>query len=130
MSGWSEFFRECGIEVAPDDLGRPSVPRQVLGELLVEQEQHDARVAAQRAEQAAAQKAPVPAGVPALEGASPFESLIAAGGVVTPAQEFGRHPAPNFLDEELAAGRRQAAEQRAEAELLAKARRGREGKDG
>lgn len=81
-------------------------------------------------EQAAAQKAPVPAGVPAVEGATAFESLIAAGGVVTPAQEFGRHPAPNFLDEELAAGRWQAAERRAETEALKEAQRGLEGKEG
>ena len=123
MSGWPVFFRECGIEMILDDIGRLSVRRRVLGELLSEREEQEARVAAERAEQAAALMTPVPAGVPALEGATPFESLVAAGGVVSPAQEFGRHPAPNFLDEELAAGRRQAAEQRAEAELLAKARR-------
>jgi hypothetical protein len=129
ISGWPVFFRERNIEVAPDDLGRPSVPRRVLGELLAEREEQEARLAAQRAEQAAAREAPVPAGVPALEGASPFESLVAAGGVVTPAQEFGRRPKPNFLDEELAAGRRRAAEQRAEAELLEKAQRVLDGRD-
>jgi hypothetical protein len=35
--------------------------------------------------------------------------MMAAGGV-SPAEEFGR-PRPNFLEEELAAGRRQAADQ-------------------
>ncbi len=42
---------------------------------------------------------------------------------MTPQEEFGRRPKPNFLDEELAEGRRQAAELRAEAELLEKAQR-------
>jgi hypothetical protein len=129
MNGWSAFVRERNIEVAPDDLGRPSVPRQVLGELLAEREEQEARVAAQRAEQAAAQKAPVPAGVPALEGASPFESLIAAGGVVTPDQEFGR-PKPNFLAEELAEGQRLEAEKQATTELVKRAQRVLDGRDG
>lgn len=129
VGGWTTFFSECGIEIVLDDLARPSVPRHVLRELVAEREEQKARVAAQRAEQAAALRTPVPTGVPALDGATPFESLVAAGGVVTPEQEFGRRPRPNFLDEELAAGQRRAAELRAEAELL-KAQRGLEGKDG
>jgi hypothetical protein len=129
MIGWPEFFAERNIEVVEDDLGRPSVPRRVLGELLAEHEVEEARAATQRAEQAAARKVPVWVGVPALDGASPFESLVAAGGVVTPEQEFGRRPKPNFLDEALAAGRRRDAELRAEAELLDKARRVLDGRD-
>ena len=86
-------------------------------------------MAAQRAEQAAVWEAPVPGGVPALEGASPFESLVAAGGVVTVQEEFGRRPKPNFLVDELEEGRRQAAEARAEAELLDKAQRVLDGRD-
>jgi hypothetical protein len=129
VGGWLAFFREENIEVATDDVGRLSVPRWVLGELLTEQREREARTAAQRAEQAATLEAPVPVGVPALDGASPFESLVAAGGVVTPEQEFGRRPRPNFLDEELAEGRRRDAERRAEAELLKHAQAVLEGRD-
>jgi hypothetical protein len=97
-------------------------------ELLAEDREREARMAAQRAEQAARED-PISPGVPALDDASAYESMIAAGGVVTPSEEFGRRPAPNFLDEELAEGRRRAAEQRAEAELLEKAQRVLQGRD-
>lgn len=132
IDGWVGFFGEENIEVAPDDLGRPSVPRWVLRELMDERREAEARAAARRAEQAAALQAPVPAGVPALAGATAFESMAAAeaGAFMTPSQEYGRRPAPNFLVEELEAGRRQAAEQRAEAEALKEAQRGQEGKEG
>jgi hypothetical protein len=129
ITGWPAFFRERDIEVAFDDLGRPSVPRRVLGDLLSEREEQEARMAAQRAAQVTAQEAPIPVGVPALDGASPFESLVAAGGVVTPEQEFGRRPKPNFLAEELAEGHRRDAEKRAEAELLKHAQAVLEGRD-
>lgn len=40
-----------------------------------------------------------------IEGASPFESMVAAGGVVSPGKEFGTgRERPNFLAEELLAG--------------------------
>jgi hypothetical protein len=122
MIGWPEFFRERGVEVVEDDLSRPSVPRRILGELLAEREEQEARVAVQRAAEAAARPAPVPVGVPALDDASPFESMVAAGGVTTPQQDFGRRPRPNFLDEELAAGRRQAADEEAEREAVERAK--------
>ena len=48
--------------------------------------------------------------MPAIDG-SPYEAMVAAGGVVLPSEEFGR-PRPNFLEEELAAGQRESAEQR------------------
>jgi hypothetical protein len=121
MSGWPAFFRERGVEVTSDALGRPSVQREVLGDLLAEDREREALVAAQWAEQAAL-RAPVSVGVPALDGAPPFESLV-ADGVVTPQQEFGRRPKPNFLDAELAAGRRQAADELAEREAVDSARR-------
>ena len=130
LDGWQEFLRECGIEVTPDDLGRLSVRREVLGELLAEDRAREARLAAARAEQAAALEVVVPAGVPALANATAYESLVAASGVMTPEQEFGRRPKPNFIVEELEAGRRQAAERRAEAEALKEAQRGLEGKEG
>jgi hypothetical protein len=86
-------------------------------------------MAAQRAEQAEALRAPVSVGVPALDGASPFESLMAAGVVVTPQQEFGRRPRPNFLAEELAAGRKQAADERAERDAVERAKQLLDGRD-
>ena len=99
----------------------------MLGELLAEREEEETRTAALRAE-LAARRDPIPAGLPAVEGLSAFESLVAAGGVVTPTQEFGR-PKPNFVVEEIEAGRKQAAELRAEAELLKKAQRVLDGRD-
>jgi len=129
LDGWPAFFSERNIEVVEDDLGRPSVGREVLGALLAERQEEEARVATQRADLAAAREAPVPAGVPALDGASPYESMVAAGGVTTPQREFERRPAPNFLDEELAEGRRRDAERRAEAELLKHAQAVLEGRD-
>jgi hypothetical protein len=129
VGGWLAFFGEKNIEVAPDDLGRLSVPRRVLGELLTEQREREARIAAQRAEEAAAQAAPVPAGVPAGEGLSAFETMVAQPGYQTIEDELGR-PKPNFLDEELAEGRRREAEKQAEAELVKRAQRILDGRDG
>jgi Zinc-binding dehydrogenase len=51
---------------------------------------------------AAATVAPVPAGVPAREGSTPLESLLAHDpGYLTPQAEFGGREWPNFLVEEL-----------------------------
>ena len=115
LGGWQEFFREAGVAVSEDDLGRPSISRSVLGDLLAEDREREARLAAQRAEQATA---PVPAGVPAIEGLTAHESMASQPGFVTPRQEFGRRPPPNFLVEELEAGRRQEADARAEREAV------------
>ena len=52
-------------------------------------------------------------GVPAIEGMSPFESMVAAGGVVSPQDEFGGRPKPRFLQEALEAGQRAIDEMRA-----------------
>ena len=93
-----------------------------------EYREREARLAAQRAERAAARKAPVSAGVPALPDATPFESLVAAGGVVTPQQEFGR-PKPDFLAAELAEGQRQTADERAEREAVKRAQPASDGRD-
>jgi hypothetical protein len=132
MSGWLVFFAERGVEVVEDDLGRPSVLRRVLGELLAEREVEEARVAAHRAELATAQEAPIPVGVPAVGDASPYESLVAAGGVVTPQQEFGGGRTSvheELLDERFNEGRKQAADAEAEAEAVASARRLLDGRD-
>jgi hypothetical protein len=132
MIGWPEFFAARNIEVVEDDLGRPSVPRRVLAELLAEREVEEARLAAQRAEQAAALRTPVPAGVPAQEGYLALESMMMAPGYVSAREELGNgrvSVTQELLDERLAEGQRQAAEQRAEAELLDKARRVLDGRD-
>jgi hypothetical protein len=126
MSGWPAFFRERNIEVAPDDLGRPSVLRHVLAELLAERREREARLAAQRAEEAATLEAPVPVGVPAGEGLSAFETMVAQPGYQTIEDELGR-PKPNFIVEELAEGRRREAAARAEQEAVQRAQRVLEG---
>ena len=70
--GWN-FFLSRGIEVTTDDVGRPAVPRSVLGELIVEREADERRVAAERERrvaEAAAKRTgiglgiPIPPGVP------------------------------------------------------------------
>lgn len=72
---------------------------------------------------------PIPAGIPALEHGSAMEALMARDpGYRSPQAEFGSIPKPNFLAEELEAGRRADAAARAEAEAASRARR--EGKDG
>lgn len=116
--GWMAFFEERYITVMDDSLGRPSVARYVLGDLIAEQREREARLAEQAAQMPAA--ALIPSGVPALEGASPYESMMAAGRV-SPLEEFGR-PKPRFLEEELEAGARQAAAARAEAARRKEAR--------
>lgn len=58
---------------------------------------------------------PVVAGVPAVEGATPFESLMGSDrSYVSPSEEFGGRPKPRFLQEELEAGARQQAAARAQ----------------
>jgi hypothetical protein len=111
--GWSAFFEERYITVMDDSLGRPSVARHVLGDLIAEQRERKARLAEEAAAKAAALRQPVGVGVPALEGVGAFESLMAASNV-SPQQEFGGRPRPRFLEEQLEAGpRQQAAEQEA-----------------
>jgi hypothetical protein len=129
MSGWLAFFAERGVELVEDDLGRASVPRQVLGELLAERREREARLAEEWAEKAAAVgPTPVAGGVPAGEGLSAFETMVAQPGYQTIPDELGR-PKPNFLDEELAEGRRREAAARAEQEAVQRAQRVLEGRD-
>lgn len=65
--------------------------------------------------QEADKPSPVGGGVPALsDDASPFQSLMNVDpGWVSPAEEFGQRPKPNFLVEELEAGQRRQAAERA-----------------
>jgi hypothetical protein len=111
--GWVAFLEAKGIEVASDHLGRPSVARYVLADLLDEQRAREARLAEEAAAKAAALEQPVLAGVPALENAGPYESMMAAGSV-SPAEEFGQWAKPRFLQEALEEGaRHQTAEREA-----------------
>jgi hypothetical protein len=68
-------------------------------------------------------------GVPAGEGLSAFETMVAQPGYQTIEDELGR-PKPNFLHEELAEGRRREAAVRAEQEAVQRAQRVLEGRDG
>jgi hypothetical protein len=130
MSGWPAFFAERGVELVQDDLGRTSVRREVLGELLADRREREARLAEEQAEKvAAADRTPVAVGVPAGEDLSAFETMVAQPGYQTLEDELGR-PKPNFLDAELAEGRRREAEKRAEADLLKRAQAVLEGRDG
>jgi hypothetical protein len=118
--GWhvSEVYCDAGRSAWSDTRDRPAFDRMVadldahkiLGVVAWKQDRLGRRVAE----------------VAAL---SPFESLVAAGGVVTPQQEFRRRPKPNFLAEELAAGRKQAADERAEREALDRAEQVLNGRD-
>jgi hypothetical protein len=113
LVGWEAFFEERGVMIMDDAVGRPSVPRHVLADLLDEQRARDARLAEEAAANAATLEQPVPVGVPALENAGPYESMMAAGRV-SPTEEFGQWAKPRFLEEQLEEGaRRQAAEREA-----------------
>jgi hypothetical protein len=111
VAGWQVYFEERYITVMDDAIGRPSVPRHVLGDLIAEQREREARLVEEAVEKAATLKQPVGAGVPALEGAGPYESMMAAGSV-SPAEEFGQWAKPRFLEEQLEAGARQQAAER------------------
>jgi hypothetical protein len=113
LVGWQAYFEERHVQVFDDAIGRPSVARYVLGDLIAEQREREARLVEEAAEKAATLEQPVGVGVPALENAGPYESMMAAGSV-SPAEEFGQRPKPRFLEEQLEAGaRQQAAEQEA-----------------
>jgi hypothetical protein len=104
VQGWESFFDQRSVVILDDSAGRPSIPRWVLADLIRESKERERRVAEEAAQLAAALNVPVVGrGVPAVEGATPFESMAAAG-VVMPSEEFGR-PRPNFLEQELARGR-------------------------
>jgi hypothetical protein len=112
LEGWLAFFEKRGVIVMDDHLGRPSVRRHVLGDLIAEQREREARLVQEAAERAARMTAPIGAGVPALnENASAYESLLAVG-AVSPVEEFGFAPKPRFLAEALEEGQMQQAAER------------------
>jgi hypothetical protein len=94
VSGWLSYFAERGVTVMDDHLGRASIERPVLGALIAEQRDREARVLEEAAAKAATPEQPVVAGVPAIEDGDAYASLMAAGSV-SPAQEFGGIPRPN-----------------------------------
>jgi len=109
LGGWMAFLQKEGIDVQTDDCGRPSIARSVFGALV--RERASERLALRAVEQTrSGQKTYT--GVPAVEGLSPFESLVAAdGGVVTPAQEFGHGwEKPRFFKDAIDAGQRDLAQ--------------------
>lgn len=111
-----------GEAVTVDDIGmravRADVARQFFTGRAEWKAQHDEK-ARRRREELAEKSRPL-AGVPAQEGMTPFEAMAAAGEVVSPSEEFGGRPSPNFLEEELAAGRRAAAEKERRVEQMKK----------
>ena len=110
LVGWEAFFEERYITVMDDSLGRPSVSRHVLGDLIAEQREREARLA----ERPQPEREPVAAGLPAQEGMSAAESMMASPGYMSARDEFERFPRPSFLDEEFARAREH---QRAEQEV-------------
>jgi hypothetical protein len=107
------FFASKGIEIVEDRLGRASIERHILARLIAEQRDREARLL-EEASETATLKQPVPVGVPAQEGMSAAESMMAAPGYVSARDEFEQFPRPRFLDEEFARAREhQRAEQEA-----------------
>jgi hypothetical protein len=111
LVGWEAFFEARNVTVLDDAVGRPSVPRHVLADLLDEQRARDARLAEEAAE-AATLEQPVPVGIPALEGSTAYETMMSAAGT-SPVEEFGQWAKPSFLEEALAEGQRHQAAERA-----------------
>jgi hypothetical protein len=110
ITGWLRFFEERGVMIMDDAVGRPSVARHVLADLLDEQREREARLAE---EAPATLEQPVPVGIPALEGSTAYETMMSAAGT-SPVEEFGQWAKPRFLQEALEEGqRRQAAEREA-----------------
>ena len=123
-----------GEAVQLDDIGMRSVPAEVARQFLADRAQTMARMQEQsRRLQEALYPSPVFSGVPALsDDASPFDSLVNGDpGWVSPAEEFGQRPKPNFLAEELeqSAMRRrdEIAEEQASSRRRGCSRRGRTG---
>jgi acetylornithine deacetylase/succinyl-diaminopimelate desuccinylase-like protein len=119
------WLAQEGIDVQTDDLGRRAIARSVFGALVREhtsQQKLMAERAALRAAEAAEaeRKARVSAGVPAMEGRSPYESMMTSEGrVVTPEMEFGGRERPNWLADELDASARRRHEEATEKKRLA-----------
>jgi hypothetical protein len=109
LEGWLAFFEKRGVTVMDDAVGRPSIQRYVLGDLIAERKEREARLA----ERPRPDRTPVAAGVPAAgEELSAFETMMAQGDFVSAHAEFGR-PKPRFLEEQLNEGRQHQLAERA-----------------
>ena len=110
--GW--VANRFGEAVTVDDVGMRAIsPAEARAFFAERAEEKARRVEEQRRRgQEAAQKRPVVVGVPAQPGMSPYESMVAATGIVTPDQDFGGREPPNLLEEQLAASAREIAEKR------------------
>jgi hypothetical protein len=107
-----------------DDVGMRVVPAAAARQFFFARAEQEARMAdqARRIEQGL-EPSPIPIGVPAQEGSTPLESLMAGDrSYVSPQEEFGRIPKPNFVAEEIEAGERRLAAAQAEAESKKAAR--------
>jgi hypothetical protein len=111
LAGWEEALTERGVGLVFDDIGRPSVERGVLGELIAEHREREVRALEDQRRRFERADLKLPTGVPAIDG-SPYEALVAAGEVILPSEEFAGRPRPNFIAEELEAGQRESAERR------------------
>jgi hypothetical protein len=115
VGGWEPLLQARGIELLSDDLYRPAIRREDARALVEERREWErSSVEKARQLQESLEGLSVPAGVPAVEGATPMASIMANDpGYQTVAEEFGR-PKPTFLDDMLAEGRRADAAARAE----------------
>jgi hypothetical protein len=132
IGGWAASSALRDVPIVLDDLGRPAVAREVLGQLIAEHRQREARLAEERAEKATA-GGPIARGVPAQEGSTPFESMMLAPGYQTARDEFddGRvSPTQEFMDAQFAEARKREADARAGLEAVKHAQRVLEGRDG
>ena len=106
-----------GEAVQLDDVGMRCVSAATARQFLAARAEQDARMREQSRliqERASRDALPVGGGVPALENASPFESLMNGDrSYVSPAEEFSQREKPNFLVEALEAGQRKQLAERA-----------------
>jgi hypothetical protein len=103
-AGWSNLFDQMGIKILTDPAGRKAITTLAARQLLNSLRRRDELAAESRdrlsARVAARHPVPVGGGPPMVDGATPFKSLVAAGGVVSPQDEFGSgRERPNFLRE-------------------------------
>jgi hypothetical protein len=120
------WLAQEGIDVQTDDLGRRAIARSVFGALVREhtsqQKLMAERAALRVAEQAEVERRePVPAGVPALEGLSARETMMASPDYVSVRDELG-NPRVDWLADELEKGAAARAEEEAQAKERAAAR--------
>ena len=93
-----------------DDVGMRAVPAAVVRRFFTERAEWEARQEEERRARAGKRrKHTVPTGLPAKEGLTAFETIMASGDYQSVADAFGR-PRPDFLAEELEAGQRAARE--------------------